>query len=164
LEVVDPFVKIDAKRSACEQGQIGKVLCQLEQVASFEGQATVELLGLPPNVTAEPKSITKESTEIIFDLVTSDQSPLGNHKSLFCQVKIPYQGGEIRYVTGRTEFQISKPTPVVVAAPPPAPAATETAAPAPPPAPPPAVPLTRLQQLRQKAQQAKQGETAGGKQ
>lgn len=164
LEVVDPFVKIDAKRSACEQGQVGKVLCQLEHVTSFEGTATVELLGLPPNVTAEPRSFTKETTEVIFDLATNDQSPLGNHKSLFCQVKIPYQGGEIRYVTGRTEFQISKPTPVVVAAPPPAAAPAATAEPAPPPAPPPAVPLTRLQQLRQKAQQAKQGETSGGNQ
>ncbi len=164
LEVVDPFVKFDAKRSACEQGQVGKVLCQLEQVTSFEGNATVELLGLPPNVTAEPRTFTKETTEVVFDLITSDQSPLGNHKSLFCQVKIPFQGGEIRYVTGRTEFQISKPTPVVVATAPVPEAAAPAAQPAAPPAAPPPVPLTRLQQLRQKAQQAKQGETAGGNQ
>lgn len=148
LEVTEPFVRIAAARTACDQGQTAQLVCTLEQVAPFEGEATVNLLGLPPNTSTGPLKFTKETTELVFPIATNDQSPIGQHKSLFCQVVIPVQDDAATLATGRTELQINKP---VVAAAPPPPPQPEAAAATPPPAPPPAVkPLSRLEQLRQR--------------
>lgn len=150
LDVAEPFVRITAARSACDQGQTGQVVCTLEHVAPFEGEATVTLLGLPPNTSTGPLKFTKETTELVFQIATNDQSPVGQHKSLFCQAVIPVQDDAATLATGRTELQINKPV-VAVAPPPPPPAPAAEAAPAPPPPPPVAKPLSRLEQLRQRS-------------
>lgn len=150
LEVSEPFVRIAAQRTACDQSQTAQVICNLEHVRPFEGEATVDLLGLPPNTSTGQLKFTKDTAQLVFEVATNDQSPIGQHKSLFCQVAIPV-GAEISALaTGRTEFQINKP-PVVAAAPPPAPAQPAAAAPAAPAAP---KPLSRLEQLRQRARES----------
>jgi hypothetical protein len=147
LEIADPFVRFASQRTACDQGQPAQVICNLEQLTPFEGEATVDLLGLPPNTSTTQMRFTKETTQLVFNVVTNDQCPLGQHKSLFCQLNIPLNGVQVLSVTGQTELQINKP-PVVAVAPP---AATTTEPP--PVAPPTAKPLTRLEKLRQDAKQ-----------
>ncbi|MFN9537653.1 MAG: PPC domain-containing protein [Planctomycetota bacterium] len=147
--VAEPFVRITAARTACDQGQTAQVICTLEQVAAFEGEATVNLVGLPPNTATAPLKFTKESTEIVFQVTTNEQSPIGQHKGLLCQVVIPVKDDSAALSTGATELTINKP--VVAAAPPPTPPPAAAAAPAEPAPPPAAKPLTRLEQLRQRA-------------
>ncbi|MFO0034158.1 MAG: hypothetical protein ACK55S_02990 [Planctomycetota bacterium] len=125
------------------------MICTLEQVAAFEGEATVNLVGLPPNTATAPLKFTKESTEIVFQVTTNEQSPIGQHKGLLCQVVIPVKDDSAALSTGATELTINKP--VVAAAPPPTPPPAAAAAPAEPAPPPAAKPLTRLEQLRQRA-------------
>lgn len=143
LNVAEPFVKITAGRSSSEQGKPAQVLCTLEQVSPFDGEASVQLLGLPPGCTAEAKTITRETTELVFDVVTTGDSPVGNHKSLFCQVTHVLAEDSAVAVTGRTELQITAPV-VVAAAPATPPPAAEPAAPA-------QKPLSRLEKLRAEA-------------
>lgn len=147
LQIAEPFVRITAGRSSTEQAKPAQVLCQIEQVVPFEGEATVELLGLPPGCTAAPRTITKDVTELVFEVATTGESPVGNHKSLFCQVTHLLSGDAAIATTGKTELQITAPM-VVAAAPEAAPAPAEPAA-----APP--KPLSRLEQLR--AQSGKSG-------
>jgi hypothetical protein len=147
LVIAEPFVKIEIPRAGCDQGQTAQLVATIEQLSPFEGEATLHVVGLPPNVTAEPVVFTAETTELVIALPTTAESPLGNHKSVFCQVHIPVAGERIVASTGRTELQINKPPPAPVeAAPEPAPAAAEQPA-----TPPPAAPLSRLEQLRQRA-------------
>ena len=148
LEIAEPFVKFASQRTACDQGQPAQVICNLEHLSPFEGEATVDLLGLPPNTTTTQLKFTKETAQLVFAIVTNDQSPLGQHKSLFCQLNIPCKGEQVLSVTGQTEIQINKP-PVVAVAPP---VATPTPEPQPV-APPTEKPLSRLEQLRKKAKQ-----------
>jgi hypothetical protein len=146
LEIAEPFVKVEIPRAGCDQGQTAQLVAKFEQLTSFEGEGTLTVLGLPPNVAVEPVKFTKETTELILNLPTTDASPVGQHKSLFCQLSIPVAGEQVISATGRTELQINKPAPVVAAAPAPTPppaAATEAAPPAP-------KPLSRLEQLREK--------------
>ncbi|HMP78582.1 MAG TPA: pre-peptidase C-terminal domain-containing protein [Pirellulaceae bacterium] len=153
LEVAEPFVRIEAKRSACEQGEVVQVHCVVEQVQSFIGEATVQLQGLPPQVTCEPVTVTAETTEIQFQIVTNSESPLGNHKSLFCQIVLQVNGQVTTSVTGKTEFQINPPSAPVMAQPVVEVAQPEPAA---------AAPLSRLEQLRRAAQNRRQDHTNSG--
>ncbi len=147
LVIAEPYVKIEIPRAGCDQGQTAQLVAAIEQVTPFEGEARLQIIGLPPHVSAEPIKLTKDTTELVISLPTTAETPIGAHKSLFCQVYLPIADEEIIINTGRTELQVSKPPPAPVeATPAPAPAAAETPA-----APPPPAPLSRLEQLRQRA-------------
>ena len=154
LVIAEPFVRITAARTACDQGQMAQVICTLEQVAPFEGEATVNLVGLPPNTATTPVKFTKETAELVFQVTTNDQSPIGQHKGLLCQVVVPVQDDSAALSTGATELTINKPAVAVAPPPPPQPAAAAAPAEPAPPPPPAAKPLTRLEQLRQRAKGA----------
>ena len=152
MTVATPFVQFEINRVACEQGQTAKVLCKLNHLNTFEGEATAVILGTPPEVAVQPLKFTKDVSELVFDVVTNEKSPVGNHKTMFCQVTIPVGGQEAIGTAGRFEFQIS--APIVTAAP----VAAAPQAAAAPPAAPPERPLSRLEQLRA----AKARDSGGG--
>jgi len=138
LEVSEPFTQATLARASCEQGSPAQFACKLTQVKPFEGEAVARLLGLPPETSAAELKFTKDSTELVFTVATSDKSPPGNHKSVFVETVTPVNGETVRMSGGGAELQIAKP----------APAAPAAAAAPPPPA---AKPLTRLEKLRQQA-------------
>ncbi len=97
IEVVPRFVigKIDA--ATTERGKSVKVICKLEQKEPFNGEAVMELQGLPSNTTAEKKKITKDSTEVVFDVLTTDKSPTGLHKQLFVTFEWMRNGEPVKH-------------------------------------------------------------------
>jgi hypothetical protein len=148
LEVAERYVSFDARRAACDQGQSAHVPCVITHNTPFEGTAKAELLGLPPGATADVVEFTRDSAELAFQVKTSADTPVGSHKSLFCQVTIVQSGEPIVGTVGTTELQVNAPPAVA-----PAPAAeqpkpAETAA-----AP---KPLSRLEQLRAKVLQSEE--------
>lgn len=153
LEVADRFVNFELKRASCDKGQTTPVQCILTHNAPFEGKAKAELLGLPPGTTSAPVEFTKDTKELLFQVKTTKDSPVGIHKSLFCQVTLTHNGEPVTGATGGTELQVTEPA-VAAPTPAPAPAAAAPAA-APPPAPPTEKPLSRLEKLRLKAKQGK---------
>jgi hypothetical protein len=60
LEIADTFMTFTFEKATGEQGQQVELLVNVENKAEFEGEATIELLGLPANTStdAEPKKIT----------------------------------------------------------------------------------------------------------
>jgi hypothetical protein len=143
LDIADRYVAFDVKRAACDQGQEAQVLCVITHNTPFEGNAKAELLGLPPGATADPVEFTHGTAEIAFKVKTTTGTPVGSHKSLFCQVSITQNGEPIVGAVGSSELQVNAPP---AAAPAPAPAEAKPAEPA---AAPPK-PLSRLEQLRAK--------------
>jgi hypothetical protein len=149
LDVAEPFTTASLARASCEQGQPAQIVCTLEQKAAFEGEAVARLQGLPPETTAPELKFTKDTKELVFDVATSDKSPVGNHKTPFVELITTVAGEPVQARGGQTELQIAAPT--KPAAPPPAAPAAQAAAPAPAPAAAPAKPLSRLEKLRQQA-------------
>ncbi len=148
LEVADRYVGFDMKRSACDKGQPATIQCTLTHTTPFEGKAKADLLGLPPGVSADPVEFTKETKELAFQVKTTKATPVGSHKTLFCQATITQNSEPIVGTVGTTELQVNEPS---AAAPAPAPKAAAAKPATPPPA---AKPLSRLEQLRAKAHHA----------
>jgi hypothetical protein len=111
LVVAEPFLKMNFDRASVETGQATKLTCKIEQLTAFDGEATAEILAVPPNVTVQtPIKFTKESGELSFDVQTTAQSPVGKH-GLFCQVTIIKDGEPIVFRAGEIQLQINQPLP-----------------------------------------------------
>ena len=151
LEVVDPYVVSTLARASCEQGQTAAIVCTLEQKAPFEGQGVARLQGLPPETSVTELPFTKDTTELIFQVATSDKTPVGNHKTPFVELVVTVQGEPVTMRGAGTELQVAAPT----TPPPPPPAPDAGAAPAPAPAATPVEkPLSRLEKLRLQGKQS----------
>jgi len=113
LTVEPPFITGKISLAAAKQGETAQVVCQLEQQKPFQGEAEVELVGLPAKCTVEPLTITPETKELVFNVVTEKDTPRGKHKNLFCRVAIPAEsGGSIPHtVASGGVLRIDKPSP-----------------------------------------------------
>jgi len=92
IEVAAPYVSGKMDLTSIERGKSGKIICKLEQKAPFDGKAAVTLVGLPFGVTTKDIEITKDSTEAVFDLETSEKTNPGLSKNLFCSVIVKKNG------------------------------------------------------------------------
>ena len=95
LEVTEPFVTMEMKRTSAELGSSTSLYCKINHTTPFEGEARAEILGLPPNIIIPPLTFTKDSPELTFQIQTNDKSPIGKHTSLFCRVTITRDGEPI---------------------------------------------------------------------
>ena len=152
LDVVDPFAVTTLARASCEQGQVAQIVCTLEQKVPFDGEGIARLQGLPAETSAEELKFTKDTAELVFQVKTSDKSPVGNHKTPFLEMVVTVQGEPVTMRGAGTELQIAAPT--TPPPPPPAPMPDAGAAPAPPPpTAQPEKPLSRLEKLRLQGKQ-----------
>ena len=146
LEVAERLVTFEMQRAACEQGQTTEIICKLNHISPFEGQATAELLGIPPDTEVEKLQFDSTTEQLVFKVKTKPETPAGKHSGVFCRVRIPYNSESIVATAGRTELQVQKPLPKQsVAA---KPAQTEDTKPQ-------EKPLSRLEKLRQAAREQK---------
>ena len=137
--------------TAVEQGKETEMVCKLEHLLPFEGEAEARVVGIPDTIQIEPTKIKKDTEEAVFKVKTTDKSPVGKQANLFVQVNVPVPGGiSINRVGMGSTLRIDP----VRKAPPPKPAAANVAS-AKPAAPAAAKPaekrLSRLEQLRQEA-------------
>ncbi len=156
LTVAEPLVTATSSRSSAEQGQEVRVPVTFAVDETLEGEATAELIGLPPKATAEPLKVTKDTTELAFLIKTEADVPVGKHKTPFVRMTCIVNGEPVVSSTGGFELQIDKPLPMETAKPAapmpmptPMPQATQ-------PEPPKEKPLTRLEKLRLEAQKRKE--------
>jgi hypothetical protein len=147
LEVAEPLVTFAFQAAAVEQGQATEVVVKVEKKRGFAGSAKAELLGLPNEVTTEPREFTQDTTELVFPVKTTANSPAGRHKTVLARVLITAQGEPIPHTLGTGELRIDTPLPPKAEA-----APMPAAAPPPMPAPPTEKRLSRLEQLRKERQ------------
>ena len=101
LEVAEPFMKMKLEMAAAEQGKPVSVIAKIEQQTKFDGPVTVKLLGLPPNATAPDAQITSSDQQVVFNVTTANNTPVGQHGSLFCQAVVMKDGEPIIHNLGR---------------------------------------------------------------
>ena len=160
LEVAEPYLAFNFQAATTEQGQATDVVIKVEKRKDFEGAAKIELLGLPNEVTTEVKEITKDSTELVFPVKTTANSPAGKHKTVICRATIVANGEPISHTLGTGELRIDTPLPPKPNQP--APAATPAPVAAAAPMPPPEKRLSPLEKLRLERQQAKAAAKVAG--
>ncbi len=148
LKVADRYVMVEMQRAGCEQGAETRFVGTMTQVTDFEGTATAELLGVPPNTEVAPIEFDKSTSEVTFVVKTKPETPAGKHGGVFCRVTIPVNGETVVAVAGRSELQVDVPLPKGEAAPPPPPPAEK--------------PLSRLEKLREDAKQIQENQTGKG--
>ncbi|MBD3673078.1 MAG: PPC domain-containing protein [Planctomycetaceae bacterium] len=111
LEIAPPYVQVAMERAATEQGKPADIICKVTTNTPFEGDASVKLVGLPHKVEASEKQLNKETQELIFNVTTDPESPVGKHKNIFCQLIVTQNGEPITHRLGSTQLQIDKPLP-----------------------------------------------------
>jgi hypothetical protein len=92
VEVAAPFVGGAIARSFVDQGDSTTMTVKVDQRLPFEGTAKVQLLGLPPSTTANEQDVTKDTTEIKFEVKADKAAPAATHKQLFCQFTLARDG------------------------------------------------------------------------
>jgi hypothetical protein len=92
LEVAAPFISGTFARTFIDQGDQGSITLKLEQKVPFEGKAKVAVVSLPNGVTAEPREITKDDTEVKFELKAAADAQVGQHKQLIAQFTLEKDG------------------------------------------------------------------------
>ena len=158
LRIAEPYLKFTYESAAVELGAETELVVKVETVKPFEGNAAVQLLGLPNKVTTTPAEFNKDAKELIFKVKAEADANPGNNKSLFCQVVVTENGEPIIHNLGTGGIRVDKPLPPKVA---PMPVAQGQPAPTPPPAAPAqAKRLTRLEQLRLEQKQRVEGQNA----
>ncbi len=155
LTISDSFVTLAFEKSAGELGGEAKLAVSVENKVEFEGEAEVQLLGLPAKTATnpEPMKITKEPANLLFPITIQQDARPGVYKSLVCRVIVMQNGESVTHTIGAGELRVDKPLPPKVDAPKPTPKPKAAPAPAAA-AKPTAKPLSRLELLRQqKAEQ-----------
>jgi hypothetical protein len=141
LKITEPYVQLAFQQSAIETGAEGAMVVTVETPKTYEGEAEVQLLGLPNKVTAEPMKLTKDLKELVFKLKADPEASPGMNKNVFCQITIVQDGEPIQHNLGSGVLRVDKPLPPKPNAAPVAAAEKKPAAPA-------TKPLSRLEQLR----------------
>ncbi|HVJ47074.1 MAG TPA: PPC domain-containing protein [Luteolibacter sp.] len=144
LKIAEPMVTMTLDLAATEQGRPLSMVGKIEKQQDFEGNATVELIGLPAGVKAAPQPFNKDQTEVTFPVEVAADAAVGKYTSIFCKISVPLAGGSVLHQTAKNStLRIDKPVAPV------AKADGQPAAPAAAPAPG-EKPLSRLEQLRKK--------------
>jgi hypothetical protein len=146
IEIAPPYVAFTMERGAVERGKSTQMFVKMTVNKPFEGNAVVNLIGLPAKVTTTPQNITKDTKEFFFPIATDATSPNGIHRNIFCQVVVTENGEPVVHNLGSSELRIDLPIPPKPNDPPKV--VTPMPMPMPMPNQPPPKRLTRLEQLR----------------
>jgi hypothetical protein len=111
LRVATPYLTMTYPAAATEPGKPIEYPITIENLTPFEGEATVELIGLPPGVTTTPMKITKDSKQVVFPLAVAADAKVGHHRQLFCNVVITEQGEPVIHSIGGGELRVDEPLP-----------------------------------------------------
>jgi hypothetical protein len=159
LTVAAPYVGLAFQAGSVEQGKEVDLPIKVTKNVDFPGKAQVTLLGLPNKAETEVKTITQDTTDLVFHIKTAPETPDGNHANLFCQVVVTENREPITHNLGTGALRVDAPLPPKANAP----AVAEAPKPEAKPAEAPAKPLSRLEQLRlEAAEKAKRQATESG--
>jgi hypothetical protein len=106
LKIAEPFVALAFATTAAVQGTTLDYPVAVEVRTPFEGQAKVELLGLPPGVSTEPVEFDASAKEVVFKLTLAADARVGRHRQLFCQVTIQQGGEPVVHTIGTGELGV----------------------------------------------------------
>jgi len=110
VEISEPWVTFAVEKKEAEQGQTVQIPVTVTQAHPFDGtfEASLTLVG---NVTAPPMPLTKDTSELIFDVTIPADAPAGKHSVLTVVTVIEANGEPIYHWSGGNELVIREPLP-----------------------------------------------------
>lgn len=111
LDVQDSLFEFSFPRSAAELGSETAVQVGMEINREYQGEATVELVGLPRGVSSPQavQEITPDATSVSFPIEVAEDAKVGKNKTLVCRARVEVDGEEIVQTVGTGELRIDKP-------------------------------------------------------
>jgi hypothetical protein len=109
IRVAEPLIELTAEKAVTEPGQEARIVCKVTKPGSFEGTATVKLMGLPAKTAAPELEFAADATELVFPVAVAADAPPGRHDNIFCQVRVPMAGTWVVHSMPGTHLRIDKP-------------------------------------------------------
>jgi hypothetical protein len=102
LEVSEPYISIDLRRSSVERGKTGEIVGAIKENKPLPATATVKLIRLPKGVTlvGDAPQIKSGDKEVVFEVQASNDALLGMYKEIACEVSVVDKGQPIHQQTG----------------------------------------------------------------
>ncbi len=95
LSVEEPFVNIKLSMVTAKQGESAEMVAEVEHLRDFTGEAEVQLFGLPAHSTADVQKLKPDLEDLAFPIVTTEKTPVGQHKGVFCTATVFKEGEPI---------------------------------------------------------------------
>jgi hypothetical protein len=111
LKVEDQYHKLSFVKAAVEQGKETKLTVKIQKLRDFEGKATAELVGMPANTSSKPVEFTKDTTEVVFNVVATKDAKPNRYTSLVCLTKFELDGDTVTHTIGGGELRVDSPLP-----------------------------------------------------
>ncbi|MFT5409533.1 MAG: hypothetical protein ACI9NC_002258 [Verrucomicrobiales bacterium] len=108
LTVAEPYVELASQPANLRRGERKAFAWTVKHKTPFEGEARVQLLGLPKGVSTigDDPRLTKESNEVVFELEATGEALLGQVTGLGCEILVSVAGQEVAQRTGRGTLRI----------------------------------------------------------
>jgi hypothetical protein len=111
LQVAEPVVELTAEPIGVEQGQKTTIVWKVQKPGEFSGTAKARLLGLPAKAEAPDVEFSADAREVVFPVAAADVAPVGQHKNVFCEFRVPQGEAWIVHASPPTTLRIDKPLP-----------------------------------------------------
>jgi len=108
VDVAEPFVELASQPESVRRGERKEYVWSIQHKSSFDGTASIRLLGLPKGVNVlEPYPlIHRGSNEVLFQIEATDEALLGAVNGIGCELIVNVAGQEIRQRTGKGTLRI----------------------------------------------------------
>lgn len=111
LRVADPMLELAAEPTSVEQGRETAIVWKVQKPGEFSGAAKARLLGLPAKTEAPELELAAGAAELTFPVKVGGDAPIGPHKNVFCEIRVPQGEAWIVHATPPTQLRIDKPLP-----------------------------------------------------
>lgn len=109
LVVAEPFFDVSVPTLTAKQGHPAELEVKLSPRTPFAGAAKLELVGLPPGVSAEPIEIEAGAASARFALAIAADAKPGRHRGVGCRVRLMVDGEPVTYRQAYAELRIDPP-------------------------------------------------------
>lgn len=111
LQVAEPMVDFQIVRARTELGKPVELSVKVVQKTPIEGEAQVELLGLPPRVTTVVAMLGPGTKSLKFPLSVDAKAPAGRYGGLFVRSVVTKNGQPVVHHSPRGELILDRPLP-----------------------------------------------------
>ena len=111
LRVAEPLVELAAEATSVEQGQEARIVWKVQKPGEFAGAAKARLLGLPAKTEAPELELAAGAAELTFPVKVAGDAPPGQHKNVFCELRVPQGEAWVVHASPPVQLRIDKPLP-----------------------------------------------------
>lgn len=106
LQVAEAYFDVAVPTVTTRAAEPVDLVVTLAHRTPFDGKATLEVVGLPAGVTAEPVEVVTVATDAKFRLMLGPEAKVGRHGGIGVRVRLVANGGTVEYRHGYAELRI----------------------------------------------------------